>query len=359
MDITKIDYHLASVGIEGADIEWISGHDNRISVHGMYYNEKESLYMRVPDSVLEELAKPSLNHLAKHTAGGRLRFKTNSKYISIKAALTAYHAAPHMPITLTHGFSVYANGVYRNRYSATFKQMLETEFIDDNRIVFAERKLIADTEEDRIIDVYFPHYGGVGEIYIGVDKGATFEAAPGYKIEKPMVFYGSSITQGACVSRPGNDYVSIVARRFESDFINLGFSGSGNAEAPMIDYINSIDAWLYAFDYNYYPSRKDRVLPPHFSIYERIREKHPEAVILMYDKPGCDYEPCPEREEIICATYEKAVSLGDKKVCYIPVYDLLGEGDRDCCMADVSHPTDLGAMRIADAICKTVGEVLK
>ena len=225
MDITKIDLNLASVGIEGADVEWISGHDERISVHGMYFNEKESLYMRVPSDVLEKLAKPSLDHLSKHTAGGRLRFKTNSKYISIKAALTAYHAAPHMPITLTHGFSVYADGFFRNRYSASFKQMLETDFGDDSKIVFAERKLIAETDEDRIIEVYFPHYGGVSEIYIGVDKGATFEAAPGYKNSKPMLFYGSSITQGACVSRPGNDYVSIVARRYDSDFINLGFSG--------------------------------------------------------------------------------------------------------------------------------------
>ena len=125
----------------------------------------------------------------------------------------------------------------------------------------------------------------------------------------------------------------------------------------MIDYITSINASLYAFDYNMYPKRRDRILPPYFSIYERIRQKHPEALILLYDKPGCDYEPYPEREEIIFSAYEQALRLGDKRVCYIPARELFGEKDRDCCMADTAHPTDLGAMRMADSIYSVVSKM--
>ena len=120
------------------------------------------------------------------------------------------------------------------------------------------------------------------------------------------IYYGSSITQGACVTRPGNDYISILARRLDCDYINLGFSGNGNAEDAMIDYILSIDADLYAFDYNMYPNRKERILPSHFSIYERIRKKHPDAAILLYDKPN---EYWSEREDIIRSTYNKTQEL--------------------------------------------------
>lgn len=359
MDISKIDINLASGGVDNT-IRWMSAHDKSFSLHGVFYNPEEELYMRVPHNVSEAMGNPGLYVLSRMTSGGRIRFVTDSEFIAVKASLPAFSPAPHMPVTLTHGFSVYADGVFRNRYSASFKNILEAKNYDDfkNKIYFSEKKKIADTKKERLVEIYFPLYGGVSELFIGVSEDAVVKEAPPYENPKPLLFYGSSITQGACVSRPGNDYVSVIARKLNYDYINLGFSGSGNAEDAMIDYINSIDAELYAFDYNYYPSRKDRVLPPHFSIYERIREKHPDSVILVYDKPGCDYEPCPEREKIIYETYEKALKLGDKNVCYISPYDLFGEYDRDSCMVDVSHPNDLGAMKMADAICAVIAEKL-
>ncbi len=357
MDISTIDINLASGKIDD-NIKWVSSHNEYFSVHGMFYNHDEELYMRVPEDVVKATGNLNLHTLSRMTSGGRLRFITNSKFIALKASLPAFSPAPHMPITLTHGFSVYADGVFKNRYSATFKNFLEVKEHDlKNRIVFAEKKIIGESDEERVIEIYFPLYGGVSQLYVGVSSDAIIKAAPPYKNKKPLLFYGSSITQGACVSRPGNDYVSILARKLNSDYINLGFSGNGNAEAAMIDHITSIDASLYAFDYNMYPNKKDRILPPHFSIYERIREKHPNSLILLYDKPGCDYEPYPEREKIIISTYEKALKHGDKRVCYIPTRELLGEKDRDCCMADVSHPTDLGAMRIADSIYAAVSKM--
>ena len=360
MDISKIDMHLAQGKVDN-DIKWTNCLDEPFSLHGVFYNQKENLFVRVPQEVVEETGNPSLEILSRMTSGGRIRFVTDSDFIAIKASLPALSPAPNLPITLSHGFSVYADGKFRNRYSPVFKDFTKVEEFENfrNKIYFAEKKVIADTKKERLVEVYFPLYGGVSELYIGVSEDAVIKQAPEYKLTKPMVFYGSSITQGASVSRPGNDYVSMIAQRFNSDYINLGFSGNGNAEDAMIDYVNSIDASLYAFDYNYYPSKKDRVLPPHFSIYQRIREKHPDAVILMYDKPGCDYEPCKEREEMIFASYKKALELGDTKVCYVSPWELFGEGDRDCCMVDVSHPNDLGAIRMTNSICSVIDTFFK
>lgn len=339
-------------------MEWLNARDKRFSLHGVFYDEKNGRYIRVPDEVADA-SRPYLYHLTRMTAGGRLRFVTDSKFISIKAALIAYSPMPHMSISGSHGFSVYADSFFRARYSPTFKDFIP--FPEDpysESICFAERKSIAETNEKRVIEIYFPLYGGVNELFIGVDPGSTIEVAPPYINKKPLVFYGSSITQGACVTRPGNDYIAILARKLNMDYINLGFSGSGNCEEAMLEYINSIDACLFAYDYNMYKERKDRVLPPHFSIYERFRKSHPDAAILLYDKPGCDYEPYPEREEIIRATYLKARELGDLRVGYIPAKDLLGESDRDACMVDCSHPSDLGAMRMADALYPIVKKIL-
>lgn len=356
MDISKIDINLASGEVD-ENIEWISSHDERFSVHGVFFSEKDNLYMRVPDEISEATGNSAIRTLARMTSGGRIRFITNSQFIAINASLPAVRPAPHMPLTLTHGFSVYADGLFKKRYSPKTNTLLEVkEFGMEKRICFAEKKEIDETRKERLIEIYFPLYGGVSQLHIGVAPGSIVKKAPDYERKKPLLFYGSSITQGACVSRPGNDYVSMLARKFNSDYINLGFSGNGNAEDAMIDYITSIDASLYAFDYNMYASRKERILPPHFSIYERIREKHPDALILLHDKPGCDFEPDPEREEIIRSTYEKAVKLGDELVCYIPPKALLGEGDRDCCMVDNSHPNDLGAWRMANTIYNTICE---
>jgi len=57
------------------------------------------------------------------------------------------------------------------------------------------------------------------------------------------------------------------------------------------------------------------------------------------------------------STYEQALRLGDKRVCYISARELFGEKDRDCCMADTAHPTDLGAMRMADSIYLAVSKM--
>lgn len=358
MDISKIDARLASMGIEGVSIEWISSHDSRVSVHGVYFDEKEGLYRRVPDSVVEA-ANPSLYSLSRMTAGGRLRFVTNSPFIAIKASLPGISPLPHMSITGSHGFSVYADGIFEARYAPVF-QCFQVDTSNPNpfeeRVVFAEKKNLTECDRNRLIEIYFPLYGGVAELYIGVEEGSSVEIAPPYKNKNTLLFYGSSITQGGCVTRPGNDYISIIARRLDCDYINLGFSGNGNAEDAMIDYINSFDAALYGFDYNMYPDCKDRVLPSHFSIYERIREKHPASAILLYDKPA---EYWDVREAIIRSTYEKAKELDDKKVAFVPARALLGNTERDCCLVDCAHPNDLGAMRIADALYPVIKELLE
>ena len=355
MSISRIDPNLANLGVRESDVKWFSAHDSVFSLHGVFYEEETGLYTRMPHKTAKSVSV-GVEKLSYCCSGGRLRFISDSPYIAIKASLPAFWPMPHMAMTGSHGFSVYADGFFAQKYVPPMKAFLSD--VDYNspyvsRICFAESRTIC-CENDRhetLYEIYFPLYGGVAELYIGVKEGSIMKSAPEYKYKKPILFYGSSITQGACVSRPGNDFVSIMARWLNSDYINLGFSGCGNAEQKMLDYIMSIDASVYAYDYNLYDSRPERLLPPHYNIYRQIRTVRQESAILLYDKPFYECDSTYERRSaIIRSTYERAVQEGDNKVIHIGAGEMFGSENRDSCVADCSHPNDLGAIRIAESM---------
>ena len=356
MSIKTIDPNLANFGVKETDVEWISAHDPRFSLHGVIYDDEQGLYTRVPRKVAESVSS-SVASLSYRTSGGRLRFVSDSPYIAIKAALPAMKPMPHISITGSHGFSVYVDGHFIQRYSPTVDAFFDTD-IDyssplTSRIRFAESKTTLKAWElgEHVYEIYFPLYGGIAELYIGIKSGSVLKPAPKYKRERPLLFYGSSIMQGACVSRPGADFASIIARKLDSDYINLGFSGSGNAEQEIIDHIISIDASLYAYDYNLYDDRPERVLPPHYDIYKKIRNAHPDSVILLYDKPAYEHDSTfKRRRDIIRATYERAREEGDERIALVEATELFAGEDVGDCLTDSSHPNELGAMKMANAM---------
>lgn len=363
MNISEIDPRLASLNVRATDVQWISARDSVFSLHGVFYDEQAGLYARMPRNIAKGVS-PSVENLSFRCAGGRLRFVSDSPYVAIKASLPAFMPMPHMAVTGSHGFAVYADGAFAQQMVPPIDALLNADYSSPftSRILFANSRNIGNVNDggERLYEIYFPLYGGVADLYIGLQEGAVLKAAPEYKYTKPILFYGSSITQGACVSRPGNDFVSILGRWLDSDYINLGFSGSGNAEQAMLDYILSIDASVYAFDYNLYDDRPERVLPPHYEIYRQIREARPDSAVLLYDKPFYEGDSTYERRSaIIRHTFERAVAEGDKKVIYIATEALLGDRDRDACVADCSHPNDLGAMRMAEAMYRPVKEFLE
>lgn len=79
--------------------------------------------------------------------------------------------------------------------------------------------------EKREYALYLPLYNGVETVEIGVSDDAIIETSPPRTRDiKPVVVYGSSITQGACASRPGMVYSSIIGRHLDISIINLGLN---------------------------------------------------------------------------------------------------------------------------------------
>ncbi len=357
MDITALDPRLAERELRESDIVWRTPETPPFSLRGVFFDEKEGLYVRMPLLVAAE-ANPSVRVLARMTAGGRLRFRTASPYIALRALVPNFSPMGHMPLTGSHGFAFFVDGRYDGKVAPSPKEALDPK---DGRIAFAGSYRHHAGEGMHDVEIYLPLYGGVAAFEIGLAESAELLPPRPYTHEKPIVAYGSSITQGACASRGGNDALSHLSRMLDSDILNLGFSGNGNAEPAMLDYLCSLEnVGAYIFDYNYYTDAPDRILPPHSEIYRRLRAAHPDVPILMIDKPGCDYDPegYAIRCKMIEETYRTAVAEGDTRVAMLDAYELFGDEYRDACLVDTNHPNDLGFLRMAEAMAKALSPFL-
>ena len=354
MDITALDPRLAERELRETDIVWYSPETEPFSLRGVFFDEKEGLYVRMTLDVAAE-ANPSVRALARMTAGGRLRFRTSSPYIALRVIAPYVYPMGHMPLTGSHGFAFYVDGRYAGKVAPQPKEALDHQ---SGRIAFAGSARHGAGAGVHDVEIYLPLYGGVAAFEVGLAEGAELLSPRPYRNAGTIVAYGSSITQGACASRGGNDAVNHLSRMLDSDILNLGFSGNGNAEPAMLDYLSSLEnVSAYIFDYNYYTDIPDRVLPPHSEIYRRLREAHPDVPILMIDKPGCDYDPegYAARRAMIRATYEAARAAGDEKALMLDAYELFGDEYRDACLVDSNHPNDLGFLRMAEAMARVLG----
>ena len=209
------------------------------------------------------------------------------------------------------------------------------------------------------ITIHFPLYAGVKEFLVGVDGAATVEAATPYRLEKPVVYYGSSITQGGCASRPGNSYQAMISRNLNLDYVNLGFSGSAKGEETMAQYISTLDMSVFVYDYDYNAPTPQHLRQTHQKMFQIIRDRNPQLPILILSRPRYRLvEHEKERLSIIRKTYEDAIASGDQNVYFIEGPTLMHYA-QDGGTVDAVHPNDLGFFSMAKMITKTLKPILE
>ena len=104
------------------------------------------------------------------------------------------------------------------------------------------------TRRMRDVCVYLPLYGPVEVLAIGADESAGFELPAPFARENPVVFYGTSITQGECASRPGLSYQAVLARDLNLDYANFGFAGKGRCEPEVAEILAQVEAACFELD---------------------------------------------------------------------------------------------------------------
>ena len=205
-----------------------------------------------------------------------------------------------------------------------------------------------------------PWYGGVSKIEIGLKPGAELLAPPDHKVKHPVLFYGSSITQGGCASRPGNAYSSMLCRKLDAEQLNLGFSGCALGEISLAEAIGELELAALVIDYDHNAPSVEHLAATHEPFFQAIRRKQADLPIIMMSR--CDFYASEEsilnRREIIRSTYENARRKGDSRVWFIDGENLFGTDMRDACRVDCNHPNDLGFYRMYEHILPVLQEAL-
>lgn len=347
LDISKIDPNfLIGSQIDKTDLVWLNVLDAPFSIHGLAVTEKGKFY-RLPEPLVDQV-NDGIKSLGRHTTGGRIRFRTDSPYIAYRAKPLYMGSMSHMPLTGSVGTDIFVNG----KSLTTFRPANDHQEWYEG-CVDVQGAGIQDVE------LNLPLYNGLTEIFVGLKKGATLESPRPYAIEKPIVYYGNSVTQGGCASKPGNSYQGFLSRWLNADHINLGFSGSGCGEENMAEYIAGLEMSALVMDYDYNAPNAEYLRKTHYRFYEIIRKAQPDLPILMNsmmtDRDIVDTE---ERREVILQTYLRARAEGDRKIWFVDGRMLFGGKDRDCCTMDGAHPNDLGFYRIAENYLPLIREAL-
>lgn len=346
-EIEKIDKNFAVAAEIGEKMTFVNCLDAPIRVHGLI--PTESGFVRMPERTAEKVSE-SVAFLSRNTAGGRVRFRTNSPKIAIRVSMRDIGKMPHFALSGSAGFDLYEGDCYRGTFMPPFD-------IEDG---YESELGLPGGVKEREITIHMPLYSGVKSLEIGLCEGASLERPGDYSIKAPVVYYGSSITQGGCASRPGNCYENILSRVLDCDHINLGFSGSALAEEAIADYIAGLEMSAFVYDYDHNAPDVAHLQKTHGRMFETIRRSHPLLPVVMVTRP----QPRPDREEyerraVIMETYEKALAAGDKNVYFIDGSAMLHIFGGDSGTVDGCHPNDLGFMCMAREMEMVLKEILK
>ena len=317
-------------------------------IYGVF--KENGWFRRIPEQIAKSVS-PNVYNLHTNTAGGRVRFVTDSPYVLIRTEYSPGRMS-HFALSGSSGFDVYADYEDESRYEGTFLPPTDVNDGYEGQIEFSR-------SGKRVVTINFPLYSSVKKVFVGLSADALLETAPDYKIEKPIVYYGSSITQGGCASKPGSSYESILSRRFGCNYINLGFSGSARGEEAIGDYIKDLDMRVFVLDYDHNATTPDELAATHENLFKKVRKQNPTLPIVIMTRPKIHLtEEEEKRHQIVYSTYLRAKEQGDPNVYFISGKDLMRlVGDNGT--VDNVHPTDSGFWSMAEELGKVFAKIFE
>lgn len=323
-----------------------------IQVYGLLKSLLPGRFWRLPEDMLGRVPE-GVSSRAVHPVGGRIRFRTDSPKVTVRTQLRTNVVDWAIPLSGSAGADVYVGRGGSVRYAGIAVPKSYDSFT--GMLSFAKPKEMED------ITIHLPRNEELEGVWIELEDDAVLEAPTPYTVERPMLFYGSSITEGGCATRPANAYTALLSKWLDADYMNLGFSGSAKGEPEMADYIASLDMSVFIYDYDHNAPSADHLEKTHEPFFQAIRAAQPELPVLMLTKP--DYDSDPEgaalRRKVVFRTYENARKSGDRNVYFVDGERYFGQQDRESCTVDGCHPNDLGFMRMAGTIYPVLKDILK
>lgn len=325
--------------------------------------EVNNYYDRLPARA-EGVVRPPVWNLSRESAGLMLRFRANSDQIKIRYVVGGTQAMQHMPATGVSGLDLYAissDGDWR---------WCATRPVFGDTITYHYKNIEPNDSYHKLgreYRLFLPLYNSVEWLEVGVPDGTLFTPLP-VRPDLPIVVYGTSIAQGACASRPGMAWPTILSRKLDRPLVNLGFSGNGRLEPEVLAMAGEIEAKVYVLDclpnltsQKDYPldTVKTRIL----NAVRDLRRRHPVTPIVLAEHAGYTDEAInptsrkrfSEPNEVLRAAFAQLQSEGIKALYIIPKKDF---GQDIETMVDGTHPNDLGMMRYAEGYEKHLRVIL-
>lgn len=311
------------------------------------FDNTEMDFSRLPADMKEKTRK-AVWDLGLNSAGLAIRFSSDAKCMGAQWTLLNNFHMNHMPGTGIRGIDLYTLEEGQWKFVGT----AQPNGKESRNIFFrngdgSRREYLA----------YLPLYDGVVKLEIGVDSASVVSApqVESFTSRKPILFYGTSITQGGCASRPGMTYTSILGRWFDCEAINLGFSGNARMDKSMVETIKRVDAEKYVIDC--LPNCTQQIIRDSgYYFISSLAAARPDVTIYMVE--NIDYpdrlvnqrtaKDLVEKNQIWSDLYKRLRKEGYKNLRYIPAKGLVGDDDEHS--VDGAHLTDLGFLRMAEGL---------
>ncbi|HEX3147303.1 MAG TPA: SGNH/GDSL hydrolase family protein [Gemmataceae bacterium] len=343
----KVD---AATGIHWYDIR-------PLGVEGQGWTDIKAPFDRLPAKA-EKTARPPVWSLSRQSAGLCVRFITDATTIHARWTVTGKNLAmPHMPATGVSGLDLYVKmSTGKWQWVANGRPAGETTTSQlANGLTAGEKEYL----------LYLPLYNGVTSVEIGLPKETTLKKTDARPAEKaaPIVFYGTSITQGGCASRPGMVHTAILGRWLDRPVINLGFSGNGTLDMDIAALMGELDAAVFVLDClpNLNAAQVAQRTEPF--VRELRKAKPTTPILLVEDRTFANAPSLPalakrsaESRANLKKAFDALVAAGDKNLHYLLGDKLIGDDGEGT--VDGSHPTDLGFLRQADVFAEALRPLL-
>lgn len=340
-----IDPHKGRADPDGKTV-WYDG--QLLPLEGRAFNDTESYYDRLPARAKATVPAPvwSLSH---NSAGMALRFVPAAGTFKVRWVVrSATLAMAHMPATGMSGVDIYRRTPQGWR------------FVKNGRPSGITNEVEVSLAPNSECLVYLPLYNGTAMVEVGLPADKRIGPPPPRPAgrEKPVLIYGTSITQGGCASRPGMAFTAVAGRLVDVPVVNLGFSGNGRMEMALCDLIAEIDAAAYVLDclWNMNDAQVAERAEPFI---RALRERRPATPILLAEDCNPFGQEPTSKARLLRGIYDRLKAEDAEKwraLHYLEAKEMLGhdgEGTVDGC-----HPNDLGMMRQGEVFGQALSKML-
>ena len=338
---------------------WLTLTNGELEVCGLpWFKENGGQLSRLPVRSKSDF-RPAVWSLAQSPSGARVRFRSDTAVLSIRLE---YPSAPNMANMHAFGqtgVDLYADGTYLTTVVADGEAKHGKIY---EKILFNFSK---QPRVERELTLYLPPYKPVNVLGVGVDAGAKVTRARPFAVPKPVVFYGTSITQGGCASRPGLSYEAMLGRELNIDFVNLGFSGNGLGEPEVARAVAEIDAACFVLDFGANHKTSTDLEKVYAPFVEILLARHPQTPMVAVSPirnanelrdPAIKRERLQMREHIRQVVRQRA-NDGDTRIYLVEGAELLGPNWGEG-LVDGGHPNDLGFRWMADGLAAPLRQAL-